>query len=201
MFAAGAIRYDHDVTDASHQTDRPQEPIGRGDAPSPEARLREVFQQIELLRGQPPSPKASAAGRKDESGSTARGTGDKGPRRSTHQAAREIDRLRAARVRPARDLSIASLINATHKRAADVQRRLGELIEIWEALVPEELSSHTRLTALRGSVLHVAVDSSPIAFELDRLLREGLDVALRQRYRRTLTRVKVTLAQMKSPHA
>lgn len=106
----------------------------------------------------------------------------------------EIERLRELRQRPQRDLSIASIIRRTADAAQKSQKRLGSIIELWEALVPRELAARTRLEHIRGGLLHVSVDSSATAYELDRLLREGLERELRSQYRGTLMRVRVRVS-------
>jgi hypothetical protein len=182
------------VTDALDKTEGLPYPPRGGDAGPSQARLREVVRQIEALRNEPDPSNFAAAGGETASAPGAGGASGEASDRLSQRAAREIERLRAMRARRTKDLAITGIVAATRKQAADVHRRLGELIELWDALVPAEIADHTRLTALRGGVLHVAVDSSAIAYELDRLLREGLLVTLRQRHRRTLARVKVTLA-------
>jgi hypothetical protein len=104
--------------------------------------------------------------------------------------ARQIEQIRKLRVRRERDTSIADVISRTADHASRTQKKLGELIALWEELVPAELAAHTSLTGYRAGVLHVIVDSSPIAFDLDRLLRGGLTEELRRRFRGTMTRVK-----------
>ena len=106
---------------------------------------------------------------------------------------RQIEDLRRRRGRSGPELSIAKLIASTADHAKRTHKQLGELIEIWEESVPPELARRTSLTVLRGGVLHVSVDSSSIAFEIDRLLRGGLVDELRRRFRGTLVRVKVKL--------
>jgi hypothetical protein len=49
---------------------------------------------------------------------------------------------------------------------------------LWTDLVPAELVAHSRLEGLSRGVLRVAVDSSSHLFELDRLLRGGLEQRL-----------------------
>jgi hypothetical protein len=114
--------------------------------------------------------------------------------------ARQLDRLRACRVRPAPKLGIGTSILRERDRAAKVSRKLGELIGLWEQLVDPDLLPHTVLTGMRGSVLHVTVPSSSVAFELDRALREGLTAALRAHFRGTLTRVKVRIERVDQPN-
>jgi hypothetical protein len=91
----------------------------------------------------------------------------------------EIERLRALQQRPQRDLSIEGIIRATAETARKTQKRLGSIIDLWEELVPQELAARTRIDHIRGGTLHVSVDSSSTAYELDRLLRESLERDLR----------------------
>jgi hypothetical protein len=107
-------------------------------------------------------------------------------------AAHQIERLRALRAHPSRDLSIVAAVAAAQRHADTVQRTLGELIRHWEALVPEELASRTQLVSLRGGVLRVSAETSSVAFQVDRLMREGALDELRRRFSRPLTRVRVT---------
>ena len=106
---------------------------------------------------------------------------------------RDLQRLRELRQRPQRDLSITSLIESQKRSARKAQQQIGELAELWTELLPESLHARTTLLGMRGGVLQVAADSSSVAFELDRRLREGLLHSLRNRYSNTLTRVKVRL--------
>lgn len=180
-----------DARDANTPTG---EPSGGGVARDSDAHLREVVRQIEAMRRQHGSSAISASAFDAGDATCICRTETGRPGKSPEEAAREIQRLGASRARFARELSIAAIVTATRKQAADVHRRLGELIELWEEFVPQEIAAHTTLAALKGGVLHVTVDSSSIAYELDRLLREGLVIVLRRRYRSTLTRVKVSLS-------
>jgi len=105
----------------------------------------------------------------------------------------QIEQLRQRRAPKAKDLSIASVVAATADHAARTHKKLGELIALWEGLVPANIAAHTSLSGLRGGVLHVIVDSSSIAFELDRMLRSGLTADLRSRFHGTLVRVKTRI--------
>ncbi len=58
-------------------------------------------------------------------------------------------------------------------------------------MLPDALASHTRVTAVRGGVVHVTVDTSATAYELDRRLREGLEQQMRRAYGKTFVRVRV----------
>lgn len=110
----------------------------------------------------------------------------------------EIERLRELRQKPQRNLSIEGIIRSTAENARKTQKRLGSIINLWEQLVPAELAARTRIQHIRGGTLHVNVDSSSTAYDLDRLLRDGLEGELRSQYRGTLARVRVRIADDKS---
>ncbi len=115
-------------------------------------------------------------------------------------AAGEIERLRRLRGAGAdRDPSIAPLIAATAREAGRRRQRLGAFIELWEGLVPARLAERSRVIALRGGVVHVAADSAPAAWELDRLLRGGLEAQLRAGFPATLTRVRISVESGAGP--
>ena len=113
----------------------------------------------------------------------------------------QLQWLRDGRAEPDRDLSIADMIRTTADAAARTHKRLGELIDLWAQVVPEDMARGTRIAALRGGVLHVSVESSSRLYELDRLLRGGATDELRRRYGGTLTRVRLTLAPDSFPDA
>lgn len=79
-------------------------------------------------------------------------------------------------------------------------KKLGHLSELWQQRVPASILPHTRLLSLRSGVLKVAVDDPAHLYQLDRLLRGGLEreLVLAQRMG-TLRKVKLELAR--SDHA
>ncbi len=90
-----------------------------------------------------------------------------------------------------RDVSIHSTVRAAAANAARTHKRLGRLIELWETLLPADLVGRTTITSFKGGTVHVAVDSAATAYELDRLLREGLQRRLIEQYPGTLLRIKI----------
>ncbi len=111
-------------------------------------------------------------------------------------AAAQIEQLRKYRQRRERDLSIAPLIGAMGDDARRTQRRLGALIDLWSQLVPGELEKHSRVVGVRGGVVQVQCDSSSTKYELDRLLRQGLEQELRRRYPSTLTKIRLSIGDL-----
>lgn len=111
------------------------------------------------------------------------------------EAVQRLERLRQGRVRSEADPSIGGLVSGVAQRAARTQRRLGALTDVWESLVPGEIVARTRLTGLRGGVARVVVDSASTAYELDRMLRGGLEQRLRRRFRGTLMRIRISIGE------
>jgi hypothetical protein len=57
-------------------------------------------------------------------------------------------------------------------------KQLHAMAEVWSQLVPAHLVKKTRLVSLQRGVLQVMVDSSSTLYELDRLLRQGLQMQI-----------------------
>ena len=97
-------------------------------------------------------------------------------------AARRLTRLQSRRGRPDRE-STLDFLKQDFKR--DVERpfkQLEDLAELWRELVPPDLLDHTRLMSLSRGILRVGVDTSAHLYELDRLLRGGLERELVTRH-------------------
>ena len=113
--------------------------------------------------------------------------------RSPEAALQELSRLRTYRERKPWDTSIGGTLERMEQRAGRAHRRLGDIIDVWNRVVPAELAEQTAITALRGGQLHVAVETASMQYELDRALRSGLLEALRAEHRGPLQRVRVRL--------
>lgn len=85
-----------------------------------------------------------------------------------------LEQLRRWRVWPDPDLSLSFLSKKFKKKVVRPHKQMGEMAHLWLTLVPAKLAQHTRLDGLTRGVLHVKVDSSARLYELDRLLRCGL---------------------------
>lgn len=87
-----------------------------------------------------------------------------------------IQRLRGWRVKPDRATPLASIIPQVFK--SQVERPYKQLVgvaEAWDTHVPPAIAEYTQLVSLQRGVLLVGVDSSARLYELDRLLRGGLE--------------------------
>ncbi|MGI9013682.1 MAG: DciA family protein [Phycisphaerales bacterium] len=72
-------------------------------------------------------------------------------------------------------------------------RMLGDVVEAWETMLPAELCNRTAIDSFGRGVLHVRADSAATRFELDRLLRTGIERAIRECCSRPLNRIKITI--------
>ena len=105
---------------------------------------------------------------------------------------------RLARLAPYRrrrdfDPSIDGILDSTVKKAKRDEKRFSSFSEAWAQLVPAEILSCSRLAGSRGSSITIEVDSSSAKYELDRLLRTGLEADLRRLYNGPLTKVRTKL--------
>ena len=73
------------------------------------------------------------------------------------------------------DHSLAFLKDDFARRVTRPFKQLESFVGVWQSLVPPALIEHTRLEGLSRGVLRVAVDSSAHLYELDMLLRQGLE--------------------------
>jgi len=108
---------------------------------------------------------------------------------SRDQATRKhVEALRERRVRPERDLSLGFLADQFKREIARPFKQLGDLAELWNELLPADVTCGTRLESLQRGVLSVAVGSSSRMYDLDRRLREGLEHELVTRHQGTAFR-------------
>ncbi|HAW95445.1 MAG: hypothetical protein CMJ33_03615 [Phycisphaerae bacterium] len=92
------------------------------------------------------------------------------------------------------DTSISGLVESTKKVAKRNEGRLATLTEAWDRLVPEQLTSACRFGEVRGGTITILVESSPAKYELDRLLKSGLEAELRRAYSGPLSRIRTRLS-------
>lgn len=108
---------------------------------------------------------------------------------------RQIQMLQKRRGARVVDPSIEAVVRGTRTSMEKRHRRLGAIIEAWEATVPGDLARRSTVTGLRGGIAHVSVDSATTHFELDRALRCGLLEDVRRRYGQTLTRIRLKVSR------
>ena len=105
-----------------------------------------------------------------------------------------IERLRQWRGSRGKDLSLQFLAQQFKQTIEKPHKQLKTIIPLWQNLVPPDLAAHARLESLSRGVLRVMVDSSPHLYELDRLLRSGLQRELLVQHKgSSLRRVQLRL--------
>ena len=103
-----------------------------------------------------------------------------------------IARLRHFRTHRDPDLSIHDTVSRMASQWAKTHKQLGQVAELWETYVPEPLAGRTRLVSLLRGVLTVEAADASTLYELDRLLRSGLQRTLREGLKTgSLSRVKL----------
>ena len=85
------------------------------------------------------------------------------------------------------------LIPWFEKMVSKPAEKLEGIAELWQALVPANLVSRSRLVGFQRGVLMVALDSATVRAELDAQLRGGLLQKLQTESRGALFRVKMSV--------
>jgi len=109
-----------------------------------------------------------------------------------------LKRLRQVKVRPEPDLSLAFLRRQFEQQVAKPFRQLGPIAQLWGELLPAELVAHTKLEGLSRGELRVSVDSSSRLYELNHLLRNGVEQDLIGRHKGSLSRIRLQVGQIDS---
>jgi len=94
-----------------------------------------------------------------------------------------LDRLRSWRNRKEFDHSMSFLAGQFKREVEKPYKQLAAMAELWATLLPAALLARTKLEAIHRGVLKVTVDSSGALYELDRLLRGGLEGELITRHK------------------
>ena len=106
-----------------------------------------------------------------------------------------LSRLRQWRNKPEPDLSLGFLKKTFKQQVEKPHKQMGDLAPLWLELVPADLAQHTKLEGFSRGVLRIAVDSSSRLYELDTLLRGGLELELKRRHKGTLAKVKLHVGE------
>ncbi|MHC4294318.1 MAG: DciA family protein [Planctomycetota bacterium] len=77
-------------------------------------------------------------------------------------------------------------------------KQISKLAEIWDEVVPEEISRHTALESFSRGVLSVLVDSAPHRFQLQTLLNAGLTRSIQEQFNGAINRIRLVPGQFYS---
>jgi hypothetical protein len=111
-----------------------------------------------------------------------------------HRPEDRIEQLRVWRNPRSRDLTLGNLPEYVKKTYAKPHKQLGQIAELWQQFIPAALAGHTSLVSLTRGVLLVHVADAAALFELDRLLRTGVEQQIRQASKAPLRSVKLKVA-------
>jgi hypothetical protein len=106
-----------------------------------------------------------------------------------------IERTRVYRGRRELDHSISAMAALVEHAAAQRQRALGDVIDLWIQLAPDRVRDYATIEGLGQGTLTLSVASSSASFEVSRALRDGLEKALIARMTPRIKRVKVRVTQ------
>ncbi len=81
------------------------------------------------------------------------------------------------------------------RRLARRVRQVGRLSAAWDECIPAYIREHTALVSYVRGVLTVAVDSAAHRYQLQTLLRDGLQEAIRERAGGPLNRIRLVPGQ------
>lgn len=109
-------------------------------------------------------------------------------------AQEHLERLRRDRSLPNPDLSLGFIEQQFKQEIAKPYKQLGDLAELWSSLLPAALAEQSRLLGLSRGTLHVEVSNAAAHYEIDRLLRSGLQKKLIQSHKgAALRKVQIKL--------
>ena len=108
-----------------------------------------------------------------------------------------IENLRRWRNWKPRDVTLGSVVELVETQDARPHKQLGQIVGLWEQLVPEKLRRQTALASLGKGVLTVHVSDSAAMYELDRLLRGGAEQQLKAACKTTLRKIRLQVVTMK----
>lgn len=104
-----------------------------------------------------------------------------------------IRNLRRWRDGDERDLSLAFVSEYVKKQVVRPHQQLGKLGLEWRRQLPAHLLEQTALVGISRGVLTVHAADSAALYELDRLLRAGVERKLKAASDATLRRIKLTV--------
>lgn len=106
---------------------------------------------------------------------------------------RQLENLRNWRANKERDISITTSIIQLQRNLKKSNRQLSQIADVWKLEVPHHIYENTHPISLKRGVLEIAANGSSTAYQLQRLIRNGLLDSLQKRVTRPLKKIKVTL--------
>lgn len=116
-------------------------------------------------------------------------------------ADRYLHRLAGWRSRKASYSDLHFIRDQFRREIERPHRQLGDLVDLWQSLMPADLLERTKLRSFQRNTLHVSVPDSPTRYHLDRALRGGLEAKLRAAFKGNLRAIKVRVEPMADPRS
>lgn len=111
-------------------------------------------------------------------------------------AERHIENLRLWRNWKPRDVTLRGAVELVDKKYARPHKQLGQIVGQWEQLIPPTLRRQTALASLTKGVLTVHVSDSAAMYELDRLMRSGVEQQIKSACKTTLRKIRLQVVPM-----
>jgi hypothetical protein len=102
-----------------------------------------------------------------------------------------MNRIRQYRGRREPDVTVDRVLGALERDFAQRRRELGDVVDVWNDLVPRNARNMASVGGVAQGTLTVVVETSGAMYEVSRLLRDGLERALVDRLPGRVRRVKV----------
>lgn len=110
-----------------------------------------------------------------------------------------IENLRRWRAPHVRDVTLAGLAERVDRTVVRPHKQLGSISVLWRELLPPELLVRTTLASFINGTLTVEAADSAALYQLDRLLRSGLERTLKATCKAPLRRIKFAVAGRSRP--
>lgn len=104
--------------------------------------------------------------------------------------------MRRSRVYPERATTLGGVIGELAGALREVEKKIGSIGGVWAEVCPPELQAKTMVEGISRGVATIRVRDSATRFELDRLLRAGMERQLVKRCPTTLRKVKLIIGEV-----
>lgn len=102
-----------------------------------------------------------------------------------------LDSMRPFRARHERDVSMESALQAIERELRNQRDTVGDVIDVWNRVAPPSVRDLASVVGVSAGTLTLAVASSGAAYEIGRVLRDGLERQMVQQMPARVKRIKV----------
>jgi hypothetical protein len=112
--------------------------------------------------------------------------------------AEHLENLRQWRNRKRPDLTLGYLKKYVAKKYTRPLKQMGPFAELWQKALPPRLHERTALVALHNGVLTIHIADSPTLYQIDRLMRSGVEHQLKSQAKTAITEIKLKIGPVKT---